>query len=479
MTFTSFSYCLFLPAVYAVFHLLPERFRPAFLLCASYVFYSFFGAPQLLVILAGTTLLSYFFALRMAAAASDQVRWTMFRYGAFSCLALLAAVKLAPVALPAGFRAEHSGLLLAAGVSYFIFQAVAYLADVYLGVQEPEPSLLTHSLALAFFPKLLQGPIERAGSLLPQLKAQYVFDYDRTRRALLLLGFGLFKKIVVADRLGQYSDIVFGNLQSMTCLPVVLGTYAYAFQIYLDFSGYTDMARGTALLFGINLSENFNSPYLASSVADFWRRWHMSFSRWILDYIFKPLQLAWRDHGNAGTAAALIAAFLASGLWHGISPGFVVWGLLHGLYLAASVYYRPWQRRLHAFLGGEKAPMVRAWRIFVTFNLVSLAWIFFRSPSLADAFTAVRAILHPAGSLALARGMDPERFIYTYVTLQYGFAELAILGLSLGVVLLARLARGFPLFEKPAWFRWGIYYALFVMIVFFGVARDNFIYLKF
>jgi len=203
MTFTSLSYYLFLPAVYAVFHLSPERFRPAVLLGASYLFYSFLGAPQLIIILGGVTLASYYFALRMAAVTEEAGRWNLFRYGAFSCLALLGAVKLAPVLLPAGFRSEHSGLLVGAGVSYFVFQAVSYLADVYLGLQEPEPSLLTHSLALAFFPKLLQGPIERASNLLPQLKVPYGFDYERTRRALLLFGFGLFKKIVVADRLGQ------------------------------------------------------------------------------------------------------------------------------------------------------------------------------------------------------------------------------------------------------------------------------------
>ncbi len=203
---------------------------------------------------------------------------------------------------------------------------------------------------------------------------------------MLIFAWGLFKKVVVADRLALFVNAVYGDVHVYTGLPLVLATWFYAFQLYFDFSGYTDMALGSARLFNINLTQNFNSPYLATSVAEFWRRWHISFSRWILDYIFKPLQMAWRDWRTAGTAASLVVTFLASGIWHGVSWGFVVWGGLHGVYLATSVYYRPWQKKIHKALGITKSPLLKVWQTVVTFNLVCFAWIFFRANSLSDAF---------------------------------------------------------------------------------------------
>ncbi|HAT72932.1 MAG TPA: membrane-bound O-acyltransferase family protein [Elusimicrobia bacterium] len=479
MTFTSFSFYLFLPAVWLAFHFSAGRFRWAVLLAASYIFYASFRAPQLLLALGFVTTVSYACALRLGSVKDEAARRRVFRLGAGACLALLAASKYLPRALPAGFASEHPEFLVFVGISYFTFQAVSYLADVYLGVQEPEPHLGYHALALAFFPKLLQGPIERAGSLLTQLRAPYSFDYDRTRSALLLFAFGLFKKMVLADRLAQYANWAYADVPAHTGLSMLLGTYAYALQIYFDFAGYTDMARGAARLFGVNLTENFNSPYQAVSIADFWRRWHISFSRWILDYIFKPLQLAWRDLANAGTALALLVTFLVSGLWHGSSWGYVIWGLLHGLYLASSVYYRPYQKKLHAFLGGEKKPLVKAWRVFVTFNLVSFAWIFFRAATLSDAVGAVRGIFDPMGSLAEARKVGFDKFLSTHILMGLGNWDPAILLFAFAVIYIVRRYRTVNIFEKPAWLRWSVYYALFAMIVFLGMAKDNFVYFKF
>jgi D-alanyl-lipoteichoic acid acyltransferase DltB (MBOAT superfamily) len=241
---------------------------------------------------------------------------------------------------------------------------------------------------------LLQGPIERAGDLIPQLQKKYEFNYDNMRFGMLLFTWGLFKKVVIADRLGLYVDAVYKDVHAFTGLSLLLATYAYAFQIYLDFSGYTDMALGSARLFNINLTQNFNSPYLATSVADFWRRWHISFSRWILDYIFKPLQMQWRNWKTWGTATALVVAFLVSGIWHGASWGFVIWGGLHGLYLACSVFYKPYQKKLHKAIGLEKTRLLKIWRIFVTFNLVSFTWVFFRAGSLKDAFYVIANMLN-------------------------------------------------------------------------------------
>ena len=385
MDFTSQSYLLFfLPITYLVFYFANQSYRWLVLLVASYVFYASFEAPQLILSLMLVTVVSYACGIRLGRITDEKQRKYVFWFGTTMCVLLLVGIKLLPMVtthLGTNIPSSSANLLLSIGISYFSFQAISYLADVYLEIQEPELHLGYHALALAFFPKLLQGPIERAGDLLPQMKKSYQFDYDAMRSGMLLFTWGFFKKVVIADRLAQYADQIFNHPHDYAGIPLVIGTYAYALQIYFDFAGYTDMARGTARIFGINLTENFNCPYLATSIADFWRRWHISFSRWILDYIFKPLQMSWRGWGHTGTTFALLITFLLSGLWHGINTGFVVWGLLHGIYLASAIYYRPYQKRMYKWLGVDKSCWFRWWQVLVTFNLVSLAWIFFRAGS--------------------------------------------------------------------------------------------------
>ena len=398
MTFTSLSYFLFLPIVYLIFYFAKDSYRWLVLLIASYGFYATFKAPYLLAVLLMVTAISYACGLRIAAYKDEAICKRWFWSGTIACVAILALLKYLPFLENNaysifGLSSTLTTALISIGVSYFSFQAISYLADIYLEIEEPERRFGAYALYMAFFPKLLQGPIERAGDLLPQLKQSYQFDYDTMRSGILLFTLGLFKKVVIADRLALYADQVFNHVHDYTGLPLIIGTYAYAFQIYFDFSGYTDMARGTARLFGINLTENFNSPYLATSIADFWRRWHISFSRWILDYIFKPLQMSWRSWGQSGTAAALIITFLVSGLWHGATWGFIIWGLLHGVYLASSTYYRPYQKRLHKWLGVEKSRWLKWLQILTTFNLVSFAWIFFKSATLNDAMYVVNNML--------------------------------------------------------------------------------------
>ena len=272
---------------------------------------------------------------------------------------------------------------------------------------------------------------------------------------------------MIANRLGSYVDPVFNRIHDFTGLHLLLATYSYAFQIYMDFSGYTDMALGSALFFNINLTQNFNRPYLATSIADFWRRWHITFSRWILDYIFKPLQVEWRNGKNWGTAAALVVAFLVSGVWHGARWGFVVWGGLHGLYMACSVFYRPYQKKLHRALGIEKTRLLKVWQVFFTFNLVSFAWIFFRANSLTDAFYIV-------SNLCVFGRSSFENTVSQCTLETLGLA--VVTPLSLVIPILAKRVR---FFEQPTWKRWCTYYSLSIAIVLFEKSSDNFIYFRF
>ncbi len=476
MLFNSLSYCLFLPVVLLLFSIAGSRWRWAVLLFSSYVFYGFLLKSLLLIVLTLVILMTFWIGRRMGISEVRPVRCLFLWVGIVFNLMPLVYMKYLPFlaqnlnflmrGLRPGFVFEVPAPMVSIGLSFFIFQAISYLADIYFRIAEPERHLGYFSLYLAFFPKLLQGPIERAGDLLPQLKIPYVFHRENMRYGCLLFVWGLFKKIVIADRLGFYVDSVYNDVPSATGLPLIVATCAYAFQIYMDFSGYTDMALGSARLFNINLTQNFNSPYLATSVADFWRRWHISFSRWIFDYVFEPLQMQWRDWAKWGTAAALLVTFLVSGVWHGARWGFVIWGLLHGVYLVGSFFYRPLQKRWHKALGLEKSGIVRLWQRLVTFALVSFAWIFFRANSLSDAWHVVTRMLRLDRSTAVFHMSD------------YANLSLLAIGGAFFMCTLSLMAdNGRRLFRSHL--RWVFYYMLFFMVIFLGTGKATFIYFQF
>ena len=486
MLFYSLEYFLFLPLVFLLFYVSGDKTRRLLLLLASICFYAAFRLPHLLLALGVVAVATYAAGLRIGSATTQGRRKVLLWLGIGVNLLVLIAVKYLPFItmnlnalasrLSWNVTLPESPLLVSIGVSYYVFQAISYLIDIYLEIEEPERDFGVFALYLSFFPKLLQGPIERAGDLLPQLRAPYLFSYDKMRSGLLLFVWGMFKKLVVADRLGLYVDLVYGDIHAYSGTSFLLATYVYAFQLYFDFSGYTDMAIGTARMFNINLTQNFNAPYLARSVADFWRRWHISFSRWILDYIFKPLQMHFRNWRSYGTAIALLITFLVSGIWHGARWGFIVWGGLHGLYLAVSVFYRPLQKRIYKTSGMQGTLFQKCWQIFITFNLVCFAWVFFRAASLPDALYIIThtfsgiadALQHGNLSQLVALGQGKNRFLQSL--------------LPLFVTFIVFLAKGrVDFFAKPRWFRWGAYYLLVYTILYHSVinAKSQFVYFQF
>jgi alginate O-acetyltransferase complex protein AlgI len=492
MTFTSPEYLLFFPAVFLAFLVASDRYRWLLLLLASLGFYAALRAPALLAALGLVVILSYVVGRALASAPNQRRKVALLWLGIGANLSILVGFRYLAVLLegvnllsrPFFGGGQVVGVIdpVSIGVSYYSFQAISYLVDVYLGVAEPEPHLGRFALYIGFFPKLLQGPIERASSLLPQLRQPYAVNYENLRSGLLLFAIGLFKKLVIADRLGMFVDEVYGNVQAFRGLPLILATYLYAFQIYCDFSGYTDMALGGARLFNLELTQNFESPYRATSVAEFWRRWHISFSRWILDYIFKPLQLKFRQWGDAGTAVALLITFLLCGLWHGATAGFLIWGLLHGLYMSVDVF----SRRLRKRSAKAKPGQVRqAWRMVVTFHLVCLGWVFFRARSLTDALYVLRhAIADLPSSLVgiVAQGTAAHDVLLNQSNREL-FLALAFLGL-LAVVGRAgkssdALARAF-FARTPRLLRWATYLGLALGTIMFGVFYGGaFIYFQF
>ena len=385
MLFNSWHFLAFVLVILALDALLHRhvRARRMMLLAASYYFYAQWNW-QYLGLIGFTTLLDFHVGQRMRAVGHPG-RWLALSLTLN--LGVLAAFKYADFAIQSANLAfawsaiawEWStlDLLLPIGISFYTFQSISYTVDRYRGVLEARRSLLDYALFLAFFPHLVAGPIVRASEFFHQLDLKHRCTSREGQLAIALIVLGLAKKMVGADSLAEFVDPIFAAPQLATPLAAWLGMYAYAFQIYFDFSGYTDVAIGLAALFGIRFPQNFNYPYLATSVQEFWRRWHMTLSRWLRDYLY--ISLGGSRHGPGRTAANLFLTMLLGGLWHGASWNFVLWGALHGSYLVL-------ERLAMAAFPGFYASRHRAVlfiRWLLVMHLVCFAWLVFRSPDLS------------------------------------------------------------------------------------------------
>jgi alginate O-acetyltransferase complex protein AlgI len=500
MTFTSLPFLLFFPATLILFSITPSRFRWLLLLAASYFFYACLKVPHLLIVLVFVTIVSHMCGLQIYKAASSKLKKFWLWAGITANLAVLILLKYIPFLVEnmnfflgwfsPEFRPINVHKLVAIGASYFVFQGISYLIDIYLEMLEPEKHPGYFALSISFFPKLLQGPIERGGNLLPQLRGIPSLSWENLRAGANLFLWGMFKKVVVADRLATFVDPVYNDVHAYHGLSLVAATYLFALQIYFDFSGYTDMALGIARCFNIRLTQNFNSPYLATSIADFWRRWHISFSSWILDYIFKPLQFSFRDWPRWGAPLALMVTFIASGIWHGASWCFVIWGVLHGVYLSSSVLFRQQKRKLCKALALEKSRTLKVWQLFITFNLVCFSWIFFRSASIKDAlYVAWHSITDIPRSIQLLsekNGAWEQHLLLGKTTGEFIFT-MSVVVLAVGMGVLDRRSAADQsqsgelcwLARFPAWAKGCVYGVLLYLIAFNGAGAQSFIYLQF
>ena len=399
MLFNSFEYFIFLPGIFLGYFLLPCRWRIWLLLAGSYYFYMRWRWEYGFLLL-GITLINYTCGRLIAGTRTARLEKVWLACAAASSLGILGIFKyfnfvndtFRYLFRSAGLDYGFSGLniLLPIGISFFTFQALGYTIDVYRGTHEAERHLGRFALYISFFPQLVAGPIERAGHLLAQLKRENHFDVARLSEGGKLIAWGLFKKMVIADQLASYVNRVYENPNLYSGSTLLLATYFFAFQIYCDFSGYSDIAIGSARILGYDLMQNFRLPYFATSIRDFWRRWHISLSSWFADYLYVPLG------GNRVAQRRWILnifiVFLLSGFWHGANWTFVAWGGLHACYylleaLAGKIKKRLW-----------RVPVLpnsatRWLKIFVTFHLVVLAWVFFRARTLPNAFLIVGRIL--------------------------------------------------------------------------------------
>lgn len=386
MLFNSQLFAVFLTAVFLLYYILPARFRWVFLLLASYGFYMNLHAAYGLLLFF-STLLTFLLALRLEKAPDQKKKRLCLTGGILPLLAILLVFKLgAPVIdrinalIDAGRLSLHPltlRILLPAGVSFYFFQSMGYLIDVYKGKVRAERHFGHYALFVSFFPQLLAGPIGRADALLPQLKAERRFDYDSASYGLKLMAWGYFKKLVIADTFAVTVNQVYDNCRSYVGLVFIITTVMYAIQIYCDFSGYSDIAIGCARLFGVELTTNFKSPYLSFSIREFWSRWHISLSTWFRDYVYIPL--GGSRAGRIRHCLNLFITFLVSGFWHGSALTFLAWGAIHGLLQIIETFLYPKRK------AGAPARKKHWWQLPLTFCLVCLAWIFFRANSIQDA----------------------------------------------------------------------------------------------
>lgn len=387
MLFNSFAFAMFLPVVFIIYWVLPKKFQWIVILISSYYFYMSWNVKYVFLILL-TTMVSYVTAVLLEKEESSRLRKLYLAAAFFVCLSVLFFFKYfnfvseSIAAVVQQFSVSYSpfmiNVLLPVGISFYTFQTLAYVVDVYRGGVKAEHHLGKYAAFISFFPQLVAGPIERTENLLPQIKRENIFDYGQASYGLKLMAWGFFKKIVVADTLAVYVDTVYNNLQNYKGMVLAIATVFFTIQIYCDFSGYSDMAVGIARLFGVCSMENFKSPYLSANIKEFWERWHRSLSGWLRDYVYIPL--GGSRKGKLRTYFNLMITFLISGIWHGANLTFLVWGALHGIY---QVVYRFYKKHC-------KWEMPKIIGVALTFAFVSLAWIFFRADSVYDAFYMIR-----------------------------------------------------------------------------------------
>jgi len=490
MLFNSLGFFLFLPLVVAVHAALPTGRRWAWLLVASYVFYASFE-PAGALYLAFVTLVVYLCGWGIGRTERRTVRIALLAAGLVIVLGLLVVFKFydfvaseleragaAWLAGEAPFALPHLGVTAPVGFSFYAFSAASYLIDVYVGRLAPARHGGHLALYTAFFPKILAGPIERATTFLPQLGESLRAHPEQIVAGAQLIVWGLFKKVVIADNLAPLVDRAFSIAAYATPVDLLVAVYFFAFQIYCDFSGYTDIAIGVALLFGIQLMENFRRPYLSRSTAEFWgNRWHISLAHWFRDYLYFPL--GGSRAGQVRRYANLMIVFVISGLWHaglgyGVGWTFLVWGALNGFYqwvgLAVAPVRRWFAARSPQF--AASTPML-VLQVLVTFHLIAVAWVFFRAASVGDAVLILQRI---AGGLAQMPALLPR---YPFTPEHYlGFGLIAFLVFV--EVLDERRSIWKRLAAWPVALRWAAYYAVIFALLFLGrwQARE-FIYMQF
>ena len=435
MIFNSFAFFIFMPIVLLGHFLLPFKYRWVFLLIASYYFYISWNFDLLYLILL-TTAISYTSALIIEKTSNSKIKKLALTITIVSCLGILFFFKyfnflsLAVTNIMSAFGGGTSeftlNVILPVGISFYTFQTFSYVIDVYRGDMKAERHFGYYALFVSFFPQLVAGPIERPDNLLPQLRAKHTPDAANFSEGIRIALRGFIKKIVVADLSAQYVNEIFNNPSSATGPTIIVATLLFAFQIYCDFSGYTDIATGCARMMGIRLMKNFDQPYTSKSIKEFWAHWHISLSSWFKDYLYIPLG------GNRCSTPRYLTnifiVFLVSGLWHGADWTFIIWGALHGVYQITGYLTRNIRDKFYTRIKiDQKSKIAAVWKNACTFVLVCFAWIFFR----ANNVTELGVLLN---RLFFSWSADIGHIFTSLNNIGYGTAQIAITILSVYII---------------------------------------------
>lgn len=357
-------------------------------------------------------------------------------------------------------------VILPVGISFYTFHGLSYVIDVYKDKIKPEKNIVDYSVFVSFFPLLVAGPIERATHLLPQIQCQRDFNYAKAKDGLRQILWGLFKKVVIADNCAEFANLIFNNHEDYSGSSLIIGAVLFAFQIYGDFSGYSDIAIGTAKLFGIDLLKNFAFPYFSRDIAEFWRRWHISLSSWFRDYLYIPLG---GSKGGVGTKVRnIFIIFLVSGFWHGANWTFIAWGFVNALFIMPSVLFNTNRNNLDIVAQGRIFPTFKELAsVIITFCLTVFCWIFFRSENLSHAISYISGIFSmsvftvPNVKLGIKLWFLLPFFIVEWFGREHEYA-------------ISKIEMTFP---APV--RWGFYYAVIIAVLYFAGSGQQFIYFQF
>jgi D-alanyl-lipoteichoic acid acyltransferase DltB (MBOAT superfamily) len=479
MLFNSVDFLIFLPTVFLLYWFLFQKnlkLQNLFLLAVSYLFYGWWDWRFLSLILICSGI-NYLAGLALSSHKEEKTRKLILATSCILSLGLLGVFKyfnffidnfinafaLAGIYL----QARTLNVILPLGISFYTFKALSYTIDVYYKKLEPTKDIIAFFAFVGFFPQLLAGPIDRAANLLPQFFTKRTFEYDKAVDGMRQILWGLFKKIVIADNCATYVNQIFSNYETLPASTLVLGAVLFSFQIYGDFSGYSDIAIGTARLFGFSSMRNFSVPYFSRDIAEFWRRWHISLTSWFRDYLYIPLG------GNRGTKYKVVRntfiVFLVCGFWHGANWTFIAWGLINAIYFLPLLLLGKNRKNIGTVAQGKTLPNIKElFQMVMTFSLATLGWIFFRADSIGQAFAYIGNI-----------------FSISLISNPFKSANAIIIPLLLIMIAVEWLQRDkqhgldFENRKIPAFVRIFTYYALIVIIMQFSTSQQSFIYFKF
>ena len=478
MFFNSLNFALFLPIVFLLYWFVFNKnykYQNILLLVASYFFYACWDY-RFLFLLVFSTFLDYFTGIKMYEAGNEKLKKFWFWLSISINLGFLGFFKyynffitsFEQAILNLGIHIDVWTLkvILPVGISFYTFHGLSYVIDIYYNRIKPEKNFIEYSVFVSYFPLLVAGPIERATHLLPQIQRERTFNYHYAIDGLKQILWGLFKKIVVADNCAKLVTTIFAGSDHLSGSTLALGAIFFAFQIYGDFSGYSDIALGVSKLFGIDLLRNFAFPYFSRDIAEFWRRWHISLSTWFRDYLYIPL-----GGSKGGTWLKVrntFIIFLVSGFWHGANWTFLVWGLLHAIYFLPLLLLNKNRTHLETIASGTTFPTFKeAASMLSTFSLVCIAWVFFRANTVTQAVHYLQSMF--SWSLFTKPSLVPFKefsILFLFIILEWMGREQQYAIAKIGA-------------SNPRWVRWSLYYAIIIMLFLFMGKEETFIYFQF